>query len=85
MKCLIALNPNGAACFISDLFEGSINDVDIFDQCGILQQINPGDALLADKGFTKQHFLLTKQATIFIPFFLGKRDAFTKEEVMLPK
>ena len=32
MKCLIAVNPNGAADFISDLFEGSINDVDIFDQ-----------------------------------------------------
>ena len=54
MKCLIAVNPNGAACFISDLFEGSISDVDIFDQCGILQQINPGDALLVDKGFTIQ-------------------------------
>ena len=33
MKCLIAVNPNGAACFMSDLFEGSISDVDIFDQC----------------------------------------------------
>ena len=77
MKCLIA------ACFISDLFEGSISDVDIFDQCGIIHQINPGDALLADKRFTIQHLLLTKQATTFIPLFLGKRDAFTKEEVML--
>ena len=55
MKCLISVNPNGAACFTSDLFEGSIRDVvDIFDQCGILQQINPGDALLVDKGFTIQ-------------------------------
>ena len=85
MKWLIAVNPNSAAYFISDLFEGSISDVDIFDQCGILQQINPGDALLVDKGFTIQHLLLTKQATIFIPPFLMKRDAFTKEEVMLTK
>ena len=29
MKCLIAVNPNGAADFIYDLFEGSISDVDI--------------------------------------------------------
>ena len=85
MKCLIAVNPNDVACFISDLFGGSISDVDIFDQFGILQQINPGDDLLVDKGFTIQHLLLTKQATIFIPPFLGKRDAFTKEEVMLTK
>ena len=85
IKCLIVVNPNGAACFISDLFEGSISDVDIFDQCGILQQINPGDALLVDKGLTIQHLLVTKQTTIFILPVLGKRDTFTKEEVMLTK
>lgn len=85
MKCLIAVNPNGAACFISDLFEGSISDVDIFQKSGIMEHINPQDAFLVDKGFTVQHLLLSKQATIFIPPFLGKRERFTKEEVMLTK
>ena len=85
MKCLIAVNPNGAACFVSDLFEGSINDVEIFQKCGLMEHINPNDAFLVDKGFTVQHLLLSKQATIFIPPFLGKRDKFTKEEVMLTK
>ena len=46
---------------------------------------NPGDALLFDKGFTIQHLLLIKQRTTFIPPFLGKRDAFTNEKVMLTK
>ena len=45
--------------------------------------IKSGDALLVDKGFTIQHILLTNQATIFISLFLGQRDAFIKEEVML--
>ena len=85
MKCLIAVNPNGAACFVSDLYEGSIDDVTIFKRCGILNDINPGDSLLVDKGFTIQDLLLPIQATIHIPPFLGKRDAFTKEEVMLTK
>ena len=85
MKFLIAVNPNSATCFVSDLFEGSISDVDILDQCGILQQINPSDAVLVDEGFTIQHVLLTKQATIFISLFLRKRDTFTKEGVMLNK
>ena len=49
MKCLIAVTPNGAACFISDLFEGSIDDVTLFKRCGILEHINPG-----------MHCLLTK-------------------------
>ena len=42
------------------LFEGSISDVYIFDQCGILQQINAGDALRVEKVFPIQHLLLTK-------------------------
>ena len=65
--------------------KAGISDVDIFDQCGILQQISPGDALVVDKRLTIQYLLLTKQTAIFVPPFLGKKDAFTKEEVMLTK
>ena len=85
MKCLIAVNPNGAACFISDLFEGSISDIDSFQHCGIMEHINHNDSFLVDKEFTIQHLLLSKQATIFILPFLGKRDKFTKEEILLTK
>eukprot|EP00111_Clytia_hemisphaerica_P021369 TCONS_00062916-protein len=85
MKCMIAVNPNGAACFVSDLFEGSTTDVDLFERSGILQHVNYKDSFLVDKGFTVQHLLLPKQATIFIPPFLGKREKFTKEEIILTK
>ena len=85
MKCLIAVNPFGAACFVSDLFEGSISDVEIFEQSGILNHVNTKDSFLVDKGFTVQHLLLRKQATIYIPPFLGSRAKFTKEEVMMTK
>ena len=85
MKCLIAVTPSGGACFISDLYEGSADDVKMFEECGILAHINPGDTVMVDKGFTVQELLLAKQATIFIPPFLGKRDKFTKEEVILLK
>ena len=36
MKCLNAANQNDAASFRSELFEDSISDVSIFNQCGIL-------------------------------------------------
>ena len=45
MKCLIAITPSGGTCFMSDLFEGSIDDVKISEQSGILNHINPGDSL----------------------------------------
>ena len=85
MKCLIAVNPNGEACFISDLYEGRIDDFTLFSQCGILNYINTGDFLLADKGFTVQDLLTPRQVTVFIPPFLGKRATFTKEEIFLTK
>ena len=43
MKCLTAVNPNQAACFISNLYEGSIDDVTLFSQCVILNYINTRD------------------------------------------
>ena len=83
MKCLITVTPTGGACFVSDLFEGSIDG--IFEESGILNYINPGDSILVDKGFTVQELLLPKQENIFIPPFLGQRDKFTKDEVLLTK
>ena len=38
-KCLIAVTPNGGACFVSDLFEGDIDDVQIFQECGIMKHM----------------------------------------------
>ena len=85
MKCLIAVNPNGAACFICGLFEGSIDNVTIFSQCGIMNYINCGDYFLVDKGFIIKGLLLAWQSRVFISPFLGKQNSFTKEEVILTK
>ena len=85
MKCLIAVNPNKAACFTSDLYEGSIDDVTLFSQCAILNYINIGDSLLVDKGFTIQDLLTPRQATVFTSPFLGKHATFTKKEILLTK
>ena len=70
MKCLIAVNPNGAACFISNF---------------ILNYINTVNSLLVDKGFAAQDFLTPGQATVFIPPFLEKPATFAKEEILLTK
>ena len=81
-KALIAVTPHGSACFISDLFEGSISDRDIFCRSGIIDFINPGDVLLVDKGFKIEDVLAPFMASTEIPPFLGKREHFTKEEIM---
>ena len=47
-KCLIGVTPHGGACFVSDLFEGDIDDVKIFEDSGIMKHIRPNDLILAD-------------------------------------
>ena len=83
IKCFIAINLNVAACFIWFIWRQLKRCRYIWSLWNITT--NPGDALLFDKGFAIQHLLLTKERAIFIPPFLGGKDAFTKEEVMLTK
>ena len=84
-KALIAVTPNGSACFVSDLYEGSLDDVAITQRCGILDHIESGDLLVVDKGFKIQDLVHEKQATLKIPPFLGKRSKLTAEEEMETK
>lgn len=79
-KCLIAVTPNGGACFVSDLYEGSIDDVKIFKESGILKHIRPNDIILVDRGFTIQDLLNPLQASVKIPAFLKGRDSLSVAE-----
>ena len=69
-KCLIAVTPNGAAGFVSDLYEGSIDDVAMIDKCGIMDIIEAGDEFLVDRGFPVQHLLLKKKRVFSCQHFL---------------
>ena len=74
-KCLIAVTPNGGACFVSDLFEGDIDDVKIFKESGILKHLEPYDLVLADRGFTVRDLLNPLQVELKIPSFLKGRES----------
>ena len=85
-KCLISITPNGGACFVSDLFEGEITDIQIFEESGILKHINPYDIIRADRGFTVQDLLNPLQAKLMIPAFLkGRKNLSAAEELSTRK
>ena len=77
---MIACTPNGGTCFVSDLFEGDISDVQIFEESGILKHLEPHDLILVHKGFTVEHLVNPLQAKIMIPAFLQERKSFTAHE-----
>ena len=50
-KGLIGISPAGYPSFISELHTGRSSDKQVTKDCGILNLLEPGDDLMADKGF----------------------------------
>ena len=82
MKAVISVAPNGTIVHCSDLYPGSTSDVAIVQHCKVLEQLEPGDLILADKGFTIQR-LLPQGVHLNIPPFLASKSKFTKEEAVM--
>ncbi|KAK3877366.1 hypothetical protein Pcinc_017921 [Petrolisthes cinctipes] len=55
------------------------------DQLCLLDLLDPGDLVLADRGFDIQDILQARSVQLNIPPFLNKREKFTPEEQMLTK
>ena len=69
IKVLVGIMPSGAITFVSDSYAGSISDVEIVKESGLLRLIERGDDVMADRGFTIRHLLLALGATLNIPAF----------------
>ena len=80
-KCLLGIAPHGAITFISSLFTGCMSDVEITKLSGLLDLLEPGDDVMADKGFTIRKLLSEKGVTLNIPEFLSSKRQFTVGEI----
>ena len=79
-KCLIGVAPNGAITYISQCYEGSISDNEIVKKSGFLDKLEPGDLVMADRGFTIRDILMERKVDLNIPPFLNGRAHFTAGE-----
>ena len=51
-KVLVGITPTGCISFVSDAFPGAISNQGITHQSGLLDKMEEGDFIMADKGFT---------------------------------
>ena len=75
-KFLVAVAPSGEIIFLSQAFGGRATDAEITVQSGFLDLLEPGDVVLADKGFPRIEEDLVKAGAFLVmpPFKSGGRQ-----------
>ena len=76
-KGLVGISPSGMITFISHLYGGHVSDKAITQSCGLIDLLEAGDVVMADKGFDIQD-LLVSHRVIFSTIFKGKGSAVSR-------
>lgn len=72
MKTLVGITPSGFLSFVSKLWSGSTSDRKLTQKSGILELIEEGDHVMADRGFTIRDLLTKRKAYLNMPPFSKK-------------
>lgn len=80
IKYLIGITPQGSVSFISKGWGGRVSDKHLTENCNLLNNILPGDIVLADRGFDIADSVAMFQAKLYIPAFTkGKKQLSAKD------
>ena len=75
VKYLIGVTLQGAISFVSEGWGGSVSDKHVTENCGLLNNLIPGDVILADRGFDISESVAAWAVTVTIPAFTkGKKQ-----------
>ena len=65
VKLLVGITPTGVFSFIPPLWTGSISDAEIVQNSGLINKLEEGGAVMADKGFLVRDLLAFKKLNLF--------------------
>jgi hypothetical protein len=74
IKILVGSTPGGLVNYVSQAYGGSTSDRQIVERCKIVSACDPGDSVMADKGFNVQDLFATANVQVNIPTFFKKKN-----------
>lgn len=81
VKFLISITPQGVVSFVSKGWGGRVSDKHLTENCGLLNYLEPGDVILADRGFTVQESVGICCAEVKMPPFTRGKKQLSQPEV----
>lgn len=82
IKCLVAITPSGKISFVSKCYGGRLSDSFIINDSRFLEKLEPGDQVLADKGFPGIKTNVENNNCILVVPPVLHNGSFTEEEVL---
>lgn len=82
LKVLVGATPGGLLSYCSPAYAGSISDRQTVERSDLLKNCEPGDSILADRGYNIQDMFIGKDISLNIPPFLKGR-AFPVKSIIL--
>ncbi|CAN8029963.1 unnamed protein product [Ixodes persulcatus] len=80
-KFLIGIAPQGTTTFISEGWGGRTSDKHVTEHSGILDKLQPGDVVLADRGFDISDSVGLHRAKLHIPAFTKGKQQLSVSDV----
>jgi hypothetical protein len=81
-KFLIGITPSGVISLVSEGFGGRVSDRQMIEKSILLDLLEEGDGVMADKGFTIADMLEKKGCTLNIPPFRSSTSQFSSQDVI---
>ena len=81
-KALVGISPSGVITYVSKLYGGSISVKELTRCSGILDLLEKGDSVMADRGFDIQDELTLQGVRLNIPPFLKGKSQLSESELV---
>ena len=81
-KAIVGATPGGLVSYVSSAYGGSTSDRQIIERSDLAKMCDPGDSIMADKGFDVQDIFAPFDVSVNIPTFFKKKNRMSGKTVI---